>query len=320
MAIQGLLFVLGLALLYAGAEALVRGASSLALRFGVAPLVVGLTVVAFGTSAPELTVSVLAGARGSGGVALGNVVGSNIFNVGAVLGGAALIRALAVEARLVAREIPLMIAFSCLLPLLAWDGFLSRLDGVLLLLGFGTYMGYVVATATRGAQRGRTAEDEGVPGAGRTSAARASLLVVVGLGGLVAGGHFLVGASVSFARAAGIPELVVGLTIVAAGTSLPELATSLVAAARRETDIAIGNVVGSNVFNLGAILGTSAMVSPLAAPSGLLRLEIPVMLGLSLLVLPLGFTDRAVRRGEGAFLVAIYVGFLALVTARAVAA
>lgn len=300
--------VLGMALLYGGAEALVRGASRLAGSLGLAPLVVGLTVVAFGTSAPEMVVSVVGAVEGRTGVALGNVIGSNIFNIGLVLGLAALVRPVSVDVRVVRREIPILLVASVGMVVLMWDGELSRLDGAVATVGFVVYMAFVVRQATRasGGAESDAASEVVTPG-GR---AGSILLVVLGLAGLVAGAHLLVEAAVAMARVLGLSELVIGLTIVAAGTSLPEVATSTVASARGEGDMAVGNVVGSNLFNLLAILGVSALVRPIPVPAGGHMVELLVMIGAVVLLLPLARSGAELSRWEGAGLV---LGFLVFV-------
>ncbi len=318
---QGSLFFIGACLLYVGADWLVRGSSRLARAAGIGPLVVGLTVVAFGTSAPELVVSVLAAARGSPEVAIGNVVGSNVLNLGLIVGLAAVIRALPVTLGLILRESPLMVLAALSLPVLAWDGGLSRADGGVLVACFAAYIAFVVLSAKRepGAVVAEFAENQesgGIP-ARTPGTLRDVGLVAIGIATLVLGAQLLVGAAVHFARVAGVSELVVGLTVVAVGTSLPELATSVVATLRGESDIALGNAVGSNVFNSLAILGIAALVRPTAVDPSLLRFEIPVMVGISVLFPLLVLTRRRVGRIEGLVLLAAYFGFTAALVMRA---
>lgn len=334
MVTRGVLFGLGLLLLYLGAEALVRGASRLARSLGVSPLIVGLTVVAFGTSAPELVVGVLAAAANEPEVAIGNVVGSNIANIALILGLSAIVCPIAVGSRLLRREIPLLILVSAGAGLLTLDGRIGRLDGILCLLGFGGYLLFVLRSARHapGELEEEYAAFEGVerplPGEASAVAADASApprprrprdaaLVVLGLGTLVLGAHLLVGSSVWFARRVGVPELVVGLTIVAVGTSLPELATSVVAAFRRQTEIAVGNIVGSNLFNLLAILGCSALVRPLESPPSLLRFELPAMVAAAVVLLPLAWSRFELERWEGIALLVGYAVFLWVLVGRA---
>lgn len=316
MALQALYFVLGLVALYYGAEWLVRGAGRLARSLGVSALVVGLTVVAFGTSAPELVVSVLAALEGRSDVAMGNVVGSNIANIALILGVAAVIYPMRVEAGLVRREIPVMIAVQLLLVLLALNRSLGRLDGVLLMAGLVAYNVWVLRSskATLGTEPAVEAEFSAFESADaieplRNGRGRNAMLIVLGLAALVLGAQLLVDAAVFFARTFGVSELVIGLTVVAVGTSLPELATSVLAALRHEADIAVGNVVGSNIFNALGILGVAATVQPITVAEPLLRLDLPVMIAVCLALLPLAARRLRLGRGEGLLLLGGYVAF-----------
>jgi len=321
MLFQALLFFAGATALYFGAEWLVRGASRIARSFGISALVVGLTVVAFGTSAPEMVVSVLAALEGQGGVAVGNVVGSNILNLALIVGTAAVIAPLRVEMRLILREAPLMVVAALLLPLLAWDLNLSRVDGGVLAVAFAGYLAFVLRSARDEPPVVEEKYEEMEAEAGlkpeEGSRLRDLALVAVGLGGLVVGAQLLVGAAVFFARAAGISEVVVGLTVVAIGTSLPELATSVLAAARKEADIALGNAIGSNIFNSLIILGAAALARPIRVDEALLAFEIPVMVGVSALFPLMAYTRRTLARPEGAVLLACYLVFLGVLLARA---
>lgn len=309
------LLLAGTVLLVAGAEALVRGAARLAAAIGISPLVIGLTVVAFGTSSPELAVSLRAGAAGEADIALGNVVGSNIFNVLFILGVSALVRPLAVAQRLVRLDVPLMIGVSVLLLLLALDGRIGRVDGVLLVGGIVAYTVFVVRDNVQesAAVRAEYEREFGVRPRRTTQWALNVALVAGGLVMLVMGSRWLVQSAVAVAAALGVSELVIGLTIVAAGTSLPEVATSVVATARGERDIAVGNVVGSNLFNILAILGLSA----LAAPGGIevaaqaLRFDLPVMVAVSVACLPVFFTGQRIARWEGALFLGYYAAYTA---------
>jgi cation:H+ antiporter len=306
-----MLLVLGIAVLYFGAEWLVRGSARLAASLGVKPIVVGLTVVSLGTSAPELVVGLVASLRGSSDLAMGNVMGSNLANIGLILGFTAMVRPLEVTGRVITREIPIMIAITLLIFPLAMDRQLGRPDGILLVVVLGLYLLFV--------NRAAGEEDPKVIGEYQAFAeqathieARAKLrdvgLVVAGSGGLVLGGTAIVNAAQFLAEAAGISEIVVGLTVVAIGTSLPELATSLVAAFRGESDIAVGNIIGSNIFNLTAILGIVSLVEPLDVAMTVLTQELPAVLALSLLAFPVTRSAHRVRRWEGAILVTAYVG------------
>ncbi len=309
-------FVVGLAALVAGADLLVRGASRLALSFGISPLVVGLTVVAFGTSAPEVAVSVSAALQGQADIALGNVVGSNIFNVLFILGVSALIVPLAVNIQIIRQEIPIMIATSVLLLVLAQDQSISVFDGAVLLALVVIYTVFLVVQARR--QPLANGGDAVPAHAAATRWARwgatpwaQCLLIVAGLALLVLGARWLVDATVLFARWAGVSELVIGLTIVAAGTSLPEVATSIIAALKGERDIAVGNVVGSNTFNIMGCLGLSALVSDrgLAVAPALLHFDMWVMLAVAVACVPIFITGRTIERWEGAVFLFYYAAY-----------
>jgi len=303
-------------LLSLGASALVRGAASLALRLGLTPLIVGLTVVAFGTSAPELVVSVESALSGQGGIAVGNVVGSNIANVGLILALAALIAPFGIDRALVRRDVPLLIAVSAVAAALLWDGRLGLAEGVALVAGLVGWIAWSVVHARREAAEQRLAPDahvDGVPDAPSGSGLLDALFVAGGLAGLVVGGRLLVNGAVSLATAAGVSEAVIGLTVVAVGTSLPELFTSVVAAVRGHAEIAAGNVVGSNLFNLLGILGTAAIVRPLDA-TGFQTLDFAVMGGFAVAMLAMMLAGRRLGRLDGALLLAgyaAYMGYLA---------
>ena len=308
-----LLLILGGALLVLGAELLVRGASRLAIAIGISPLVVGLTVVAFGTSAPEMAVTVGSAYAGQAEVALGNVVGSNIFNVLFILGVSALIAPLVVAQQLVRFDVPLMIGVSVATLLLALDGGIGRLDGVLLFAAIIAYTAFLIRqsrlkTAAIEQEYDQAFGDEKQ----RTPAAVNVAMILAGLVLLVLGSQWLVDAAVSMANALGVSELVIGLTIVAAGTSLPELATSVTAAIRGERDIAVGNVVGSNIFNVLAVLGLGSIVAPdgIPVPDGALSFDIPIMIGVAIACMPIFFTGYAIARWEAAVLLGYYVAYL----------
>ena len=318
----------GLVVLVAGGELLVRGAGGLALSLGLSPLVVGLTVVAFATSAPELAVTLDASLSGAPGLAVGNVVGSNIFNILGILGLSALVLPLVVRARLVRHDIPVMIGISVLALVFALDGEVGRLDGVVLvgLLVVYTVRIVVVSRARGGTEEGDAAatgppveEDPDVaqgagaqqPG-GRGRLARDLALVSVGVGLLVIGARLLVDAATTIGATFGVSDLVMGLTIVAVGTSLPELATSVIAAVRGQRDIAVGNIVGSNIFNLGAVLGLAAVLSSEGVPvtDGAIALDLPVMLVVALALAPVALTGGMIARWEGAVFLAYYVAYV----------
>jgi cation:H+ antiporter len=295
----------GLVLLVGGGELLVRGASRLAAAFGVAPLVVGLTVVAFGTSAPELAVSLQAVAAGAGDLALGNVLGSNIFNVLAILGLSALVAPLVVSKRVVQVEVPVMIAISAGTWALAANGRLGVADGALLLLTIAAYTGWLLRSSN--AEQDDDARDA-APG-GRFGMAA---LIVVGLGLLMVGARLLVEGASALARGLGVSDAVIGLTIVAAGTSLPEVAASVVATYRGQRDIAVGNVLGSNVFNLTMILGAAAVSGGgLAVSSAMLQFDFAVMFLVAVACLPIFWTGHRITRWEGVLFLAGYLAYVA---------
>ncbi len=307
-----ILFILGVALLAVGGELLVRGASGLARRLGIPPLIVGLTVVAFGTSAPEAAVSLFASLAGQADIALGNVVGSNILNILLILGVSAAIVPLLVNRQLLTLDVPVMVGASVLVWLLTFDGALGRLEGavlVLLLLGYTT----VLVILSRRARTTAAKANETAPPAASQPVWLLLVFVVGGLVLLVLGSRWFVDGAVVFARLIGVSELVIGLTIVALGTSLPEVASSIIAAIRNERDIAIGNIVGSNIFNILFVLGLSAAVSPagVAVAPAAARFDIPVMVVVALVCLPIFFTGRELSRWEGWLFLGYYVAYTA---------
>lgn len=299
----------GLLLLYFGAEALVRGAASLALRLGLSPLVVGLTVVAFGTSAPELVVSLRAALHGQGGIAVGNVVGSNTFNIAFILGLSALVRPIRIQAQLVRFDVPVMLAVTIACAGLLCNGRLSRLEAGMLLTGLIAYTVDSIRRARREQNPDVVKEFASAAPASRNLGLDI-LFIIVGLALLVYGGRLMVDGAVDLARLWGLSEAVIGLTIIAAGTSLPELATSLLAAVRKQDDIAIGNIVGSNIFNLLGILGVSGLVSPLTGV-GIQPVDTGVMIAVSALLLPLMRSGMKLARWEGLLFLAVYTGYIA---------
>jgi cation:H+ antiporter len=281
-----ILVLAGLLLLYYGAEYLVTGSSRLALSFGVRPLVVGLTIVAFATSMPELMVSLLAATRGASSMAAGNIVGSNIANIGLILGVAALIAPIAVARSTLVREVPLMVAASLGVYFVALDGELSFANGLVLFLCLLAFLGYCVVTARDlsvpldGAVE--KAVDEASSGRGRNT-----VLVLLGMAGLACGAELMVRGAVMIATLLGVPEVIIGLSIVAVGTSLPELAASVMSAWKGEMDISVGNVIGSNIFNLLFVLGVCPMIEVINIEPRLLTLDFPVMLAFCALLVAL---------------------------------
>jgi cation:H+ antiporter len=309
--------VVGLALLVAGAEFLVKGASKLAATAGVSPLLIGLTIVAFGTSMPELAVSVNAGLSGQADISLGNVVGSNICNVLLILGISAIIAPLSVAQQLVRLDVPIMIGVSALVLFFGLDGTIGRSDGVILFLGGLGYTLFLLYQSNR--EKDPTVQSEYAKFGERSLSAKEIglniVLVVSGLVMLVLGSQFLIDSAVEIATALGASSLIIGLTVVAIGTSLPELATSVMASFRGESDIAVGNVVGSNIFNILVVLGLSSAVSStgIQISRSALSFDIPIMLAVAVMCLPIFFTGSKVSRREGILLLIyylLYVGYL----------
>lgn len=301
--------VFALVLLFAGAEGLVRGSASLALRAGLSRLMVGLTIVAFGTSSPELVVSVKTALSNQGDISVGNVIGSNSFNIGVILGLTAMVCPIPVNRQIVKIDAPIALGVSLLLPLLLLNHILGRVEGFLLLAGI---IAYIWLSVFLGRREGVTDQSVvSVPSVSRHWIIDVAF-VVVGLAVLVLGSRILVEHSVLLAKALGVSEVLIGLTIIAAGTSMPELATSMVAALRREPDIAIGNIVGSNIFNILAILGAASMLSPLHA-SGISALDYGAMIIFTVLLIPLLYTGRILHRLEGALLLVLYGGYLFMI-------
>jgi len=316
--VEGLWFIAGLAALVVGADTLVRGASKLALSFGLSPLVVGLTIVAFGTSAPEMAVSVDAVLGGQTDIAVGNVVGSNIFNVLFILGASALIVPLVVHIQLIRQEVPIMLGSSLLLVAFCLDGSVFLWEGMVLLLLLFAYTGFLVVQSRRQTAAEVKEYDEEIhssaPGAWDSSVWVQLALVVGGLALLVVGADWLVNAAVAFARAFGVSDLVIGLTIVAAGTSMPEVATSIAAALKGERDIAVGNVIGSNTFNVLGVVGLSGVAAGttgLTIDPSLLRFDLWVMLAVSFACLPMFITGQEIGRWKGAMFLFYYVAYVA---------
>lgn len=309
-----LMIIAGLTLLYFGADCLVRGSSSLATRCRVSPLLVGLTVVAYGTSAPEFIVSLTAGLDGYGSIAVGNVVGSNIFNIAFILGLSALILPMRVHIHLIRRDVPIMITAAIIMLLFMLDKTIGRVEGSILVLGGIIYTVLCVCLAKRN-------PEENIENANAPKSQTCwgwiidFLFIAVGLAILVVGSKLLVTGSVSLARNLGISEAVIGLTIISAGTSLPELATSIVAALKKQPDIAIGNIVGSNIFNVLFVLGAAAIVTPLDA-AGIRPLDCCVMLGMSLLLLPFLRTRFTLSHWEGGLLLLFYLCYLCTLLPR----
>lgn len=315
MMLDILLVVVGLALLVGGGEALVRGASGIALLAKITPAVVGLTIVAAGTSMPELVVSLQSAIEGNPGIAIGNVVGSNIFNIAAILGLTAMIRPLRIQGNTAGLEWPVMMLAAFQFHLLARDASIDRLEGGFLLSAMIAFTAYIVWLGRKNATPAEKEAFEEVATAsfgrvGTTAITFNVLAVILGIGLLAAGSTALVRGAVGIASALGVSDTVIGLTIVAAGTSTPELVTSIVAAWRGRDDIAVANVVGSNIFNVLGIAGTAALIHPLSVPAEILTRDNWWMLGASLLLFPLMKTGMRVNRFEGGVLFAGFIAYM----------
>ncbi|HEU4610616.1 MAG TPA: calcium/sodium antiporter [Kofleriaceae bacterium] len=312
--------LVGLAALYFGAEWLVGGAAGLARSFGIKPLIVGLTVVAYGTSAPELVVGISAGLRDQGAIALGNVVGSNIANLGLILAIAALIRAPRVDRQIVVREVPVLLVATALVPLVLLDGDVSAFESTGLIAIAVGYTAWMVVTSRRGtaAEVAEIAEDaaQAVGLERPRSRPTLALLTLLGLATLVGGGHIFVDGAVGIAQVAGLSDQLIGATIVAIGTSLPELATSMIAAMRGHSDLAVGNVVGSNIFNVFLILGASGLAGRIHARPGDVAVELVALGAMTALAALAMATRRTVGRVEAVVLLLGYVVFLSLLAIR----
>lgn len=314
-AITIFLFICGFVLLVGGAEILVRGASQLAIMAGIPTLVIGLTIVAYGTSSPELAVTVQSTLAGNADLAIGNIVGSNIANILLILGISATIVPLFVSQQLVRLDVPLMIGISILLLILGLDSTIDRSDGVLLLFGALAYTAFTIYQARKDSQ---TASDD-VPqpfdldqGRRRSAMIGASLgLVVIGLIMLVIGSQWMVNGAITIAKLFGVSELVIGLTIVAIGTSLPEIATSVMACLKGERDLAVGNAIGSNIFNILLVIGICGAIAPDGVPvaNSALRFDIPIMIAVAAACLPIFFTGFRILRQEGILFLAYYVAY-----------
>ncbi len=314
-----LIFFAGLGLLILGAEGLVRGSSRLALGFGIPPVVVGLSVVAFGTSAPEMVVSARAAWAGQADLSLGNVVGSNILNIFLVLGLSACLSPLRVERRLVRRDVPIMVALCCLCYLMAADGLVSRLDGMVLLI---LLAGYIVFQARAGLRFGADAKPprRKQTHAGPSRRSVDLILLAGGLGLLLLGARLVLESALEMARGIGVSELVTGLTVLAIGTSLPEIATSLLAAWRGENEIAVANAVGSNILNILAVLGVAALIGQGGVPvsPSAIGFDIPVMVAAAFACLPILLTGNTISRWEGALFLFYYLAYTAYLILAAV--
>lgn len=310
MLLNSVVFVIGLVVLYLGAEWLIKGAAGVALRYGIRPLVVGLTVVALGTSMPEFVVNMIAAFSDEDSLALGNIVGSNISNIALILGSSALVVPLAVRPDTLRKEYPIMMAVMVLFYFVALDGVISQLDGILLVSGLIAFLVFLVLDARRYT---RATNPEGNPPAAKEKVGKKFVFVLLGIGFLALGAHLMVTSAVYFAEVLGIDSMIVGLTVVAIGTSLPELAASLVGAIRKEMDMSIGNVLGSNLLNVLFVVGMIAIIKPLRVDAGSLVLHFPVMLAFGFFLLPLMWTSHRITRIEGGFLVGGFLSYMAYI-------
>ena len=329
------IFLTGLVLLYFGAEALVGGSSKIALKFGVRPLVVGLTVVAFGTSSPELVVCLTAAIEhtsATDAISIGNIIGSNIANIALILGVASLIKPIQVTRQAVRREYPLMLAASVLLVVLVvFDVHpprITRLDGGLLFGGMLAYLAYTyyASVFSDSDADDQEADPEPAPAVvdevdpdeeeAETSMLIPALKIGFGIAGLAVGAYWMVESAVDIATVFGVPEVVIGISMVALGTSLPELATSVIAVMREESDISVGNVIGSNIFNILLVLGLVALIAPIAVDPDILKFDIWMMLGVAIGIWPILRSGRRVDRMEGAFMLIVYLGYIVLLFTR----
>lgn len=316
MLLQFLIFAAGLTILYYGAEWLVRGASSIAIKYGIRPLVVGLTVVALATSMPEFIVNLIAAIGGKDEMALGTIVGSNIANIALILGISALVLPLVVAPSTLKKEYPIMMGVMVMFYLVALDGVIGGLDGIILVLSLVAFLLFLVIDARRNEQSVRLEDIEGAPSPGEVvSVPRKLLLLSGGMVGLAVGARLMVGAASEIALEFGINHTVVGLTVLAIGTSLPELAASLMCVLKREADMSVGNVLGSNLMNVLFVVGLVSLFRPLHVDATALNLHFPVMLGFGVLLLPLAWTSFRITRWEGGLLFGGFVGYLFYVAA-----
>lgn len=320
MLLQCILLIIGLLGIYFGAEWLVKGSSNLSRELGIRPLIIGLTVVAFGTSSPELAVSLTASIKESSEIAIGNIIGSNIANIGLVLGITAMVFPLKVEKNIIKNELPLMIAISVVFYLMAMDKKIGIIDGSFLFTGIILFTGYQIYRTIRSNSRSHnlTSVTDTSEFANKQSLAKRKKLlinilsIVVGLAGLLIGAHLLVKGAIFIAGRCGISEMVIGLTVVAFGTSIPEMATSVVSAFRKEAELCVGNIIGSNIFNILMVIGSVALIRPLNVTQETLFFELPAMLLFSAVLIPMMMGTWAINRIKGFVLVFGYCAFVVL--------
>jgi len=307
---QFLLLLLGLSLLWGGAELLVKGAANLAIGIGIRPLIVGLTIVAMGTSSPELAVSLLAALRDTKDLSLANIVGSNIANIGLVIGVCAMIRPLTIGRSMFRQEIPILLISTFAFSLMSRDGMLGTLDGIILLLGFGAFLFFMIRSSRRDRDAAKLNEDFVDIVGDPKAVLKLGNYIVIGLAGLLGGSHFIVNSAQYIAAYFKISPVVIGISIVAIGTSLPELAISAVGAARGRVDIAVGNAIGSNIFNTLFVIAVVAVITPIPVDPLLLKIHYPAMVIFTLVSVPMLWTHFQLSRWEGAILFIAYLAFL----------
>lgn len=310
---QFLIFLLGSGILYAGAEALIRGASRVALQHNVKPIVVGLTVVAIGTSLPEFVVNFIASFRAEQELALGNIIGSNISNIGLIIGITAVLMPLSVRMSIIKKEYPFMMAVMVLFYLMSWDGVIALWNGLIFIAGLVFFLIYMAIDIKRNPSDIEIADFDEIAAVPekKLPTYQLILLILVGMIGLSGGAHLMVVSAVNVAEALGISRTVIGLTVVAVGTSLPELAASIVAVLKKEGDLSIGNVLGSNIFNVLFVVGFVSLITPLPVGADAIRIHFPVMLIFGILILPMALIGRTLSRLDGSLLLLLYLGYIA---------
>jgi cation:H+ antiporter len=317
MILDVLLFLLGLLILYYGAEWLIRGASGIALEYGIRPVVVGLTIVALGTSMPEFLVNFIAALGGEHHLALGNIIGSNISNIALILGASAIVLPVAVAPQILRKEYPMMLGAMVVFYVISLDGTISRTDGIFLVSCLAGFIGYLLYDAQNNATAQSMIDEMDVdddddidPSSPTDTTLRKTAFLVGGTVGLALGAHFMVDSAVDIARSLGISQIIIGLTIVAIGTSLPELAASMVGAIKSEADLSVGNILGSNLLNVLFVVGTVSIMSPLDVEPSTLTIHFPVMLGICVMLLPIAWTRFEITRLEGGVLLATFLSYM----------
>ncbi|NBC86126.1 MAG: calcium/sodium antiporter [Bacteroidetes bacterium] len=317
MILDVLLFLLGLLILYYGAEWLIRGASGIALEYGIRPVVVGLTIVALGTSMPEFLVNFIAALGGEHHLALGNIIGSNISNIALILGASAIVLPVAVAPQILRKEYPMMLGAMVVFYVISLDGTISRTDGIFLVSCLAGFIGYLLYDAQNNATAQSMIDEMDVdddddidPSSPTDTTLMKTAFLVGGTVGLALGAHFMVDSAVDIARSLGISQIIIGLTIVAIGTSLPELAASMVGAIKSEADLSVGNILGSNLLNVLFVVGTVSIMSPLDVEPSTLTIHFPVMLGICVMLLPIAWTRFEITRLEGGVLLATFLSYM----------